>query len=256
MGDFKGGVLRVCVFVWQLLRVLVAVVLLVGLCYCVFLVMNSPKALKGVEQVSTQPICGQLSGRTIRVPRNYVVFWAEYEGESAWDKNTFHNKKGCDANLASLPMVVSWPDFQPANQSKYFSEGLRFDGLEVVVSPIKYREFDLRSHLDSFLGATKEKEVEGSTYVKDLGFYFVKHKDRSFPDVLNGYYWSEEEGEVQAVVECLGEQVGENFYNCRGEFVLSELDVLVKVGFTPEKLKDWKRIKSSVEAFVLSSIEK
>ena len=256
MGNFKSGVLKACVSVWQLLRVLVAVILLVGLCYYVFLVMSSPKTLEGVEQVSTQPICGQLSGRTIRVPRNYVVFWAEYEGDSSWDKNAFHNRKGCDANLASLPMVVSWPDFQPANQSKYFSEGLRFDGLVVVVSPIKYREFDLRSRLDSFLGTTKGKEVEGSTYVKDLGLYFVRRKDRSFPEVRNGYYWSEEGGAVQTVVECLGEQVGEGFYNCRGEFVLSELDVLVKVGFTPEKLKDWKRIESSVEAFVLSSIEK
>ncbi|MEW7859351.1 hypothetical protein AB2M95_25870 [Pseudomonas chlororaphis] len=256
MGFLKGLLFKAFIFVWQLLRFFVAIFLLVGLCYYIFIVMFSPKVLESVEPVSTQSICGRLSGRVIVVPRNYVVFWAEYEGESSWDKNTFHSEKTCDANMTSLPMVVSWPDFQPANQSKYFSEGLRFDGLEIVVSPIKYKGFDLRSRLAALLGTAKGEEVEGATYIEELGLYFVKRKDRSFPEILNGYYWSEEGGEVQAVFECLGDQAGEGFYNCRGEFVFSQLDALMKVGFTPEKLKAWKRIVSLTEEFVLSKVEK
>ncbi|WP_154401743.1 hypothetical protein [Pseudomonas farris] len=252
----KRFLLKTCVCVWQLLRGCIALVLVAGLCYCIFLVVASPDTSDSEESVSAQPICGRLSGKTIVVPRNYVVFWAEYEGASVWDKNSIHNKKGCDAELVSLPLVMTWPQLQPAKQSEYFRDGLKFDGLEVVMAPIKVKAFALRTRLDALLGYAQGENIEAPTYVEDPGLYFVERKDRTFPDVLNGYYWKEEGGKVKAVFECLGNKGGQGYYNCRGEFVLNELDVLVKVGFTPEKLNDWNHIESSVKEFVLSSVGK
>ncbi|MGE7956144.1 hypothetical protein ACQKQA_06000 [Pseudomonas sp. NPDC089530] len=252
----KRFLLKTCIRVWQLLRVCIALALGAGLFYCIYLVMSSPDTSSVESVVSTQPICGRLSGKTLVVPRNYVVFWAEYEGASTWDKNRAQNKKGCDAELVSLPLVMTWPQLQPAKQSEYFRDGLKFDGLEVVLAPTGAEAFDLRTRLDALLGYGQGESIAPPAYAEELGLYFVTRQDKTFPDVLNAYYWKEQGGQVQAIFECLGNRGGSGYYNCREEFVLNELEALLKVGFTPEKLKDWKRIESSVKEFVLSSVVK
>ncbi|NNB43653.1 hypothetical protein RBU55_20810 [Pseudomonas chlororaphis subsp. aurantiaca] len=252
----KRFFLKTCIYAWQLFRGCIAFILVAGLGYCIFLVATSPDTSDSEEPVSTQPVCGRLSGKTIVLPRSYVVFWPEYEGASTWDKNSVHNKKGCEAELVSLPLVMTWPQLQPAKQSEYFRDGLRFDGLEVVIAPVEIEAFDLRTRLGALLGYAQGESIDVPAYIEGPGLYFVEHKDRTFPGVVNGYYWKEEGGKVETVFECLGSKGGQGYYNCRGEFVLNELDVLVKVGFTPEKLKDWNLIESSVSEFILSSVEK
>ncbi|KAA0977253.1 hypothetical protein [Pseudomonas sp. ANT_J28] len=252
--NIKKWLLNTCVCMWQFLRIVCGVVLLGAFLYFIYLMVVSPRGSEGLEEKAAQPICGRLSGKTLVVPRSYVVFWAEYEGESAWDKNTFHENTGCDANFISLPMVVTWPSFQSVDHSKYFRDGLGFDGLEVVVTPMFHNEFYLRARRDAFLGNATGQQVEGASYIDGLGLYLVKRRDNTFPEILNEYYWREEEGEVQAVFECLGNHKDVGVYSCRGEFLLGQLDALIKIGFTPEKLSDWKSIAVLTKEFVLSKV--
>ncbi|NWB31903.1 hypothetical protein [Pseudomonas gingeri] len=231
-----------------------AVILLAALCYFVFLMVGSSRKTALSEFDPTQPVCGRISGKTISVPRNYVVFWAEYEDESSWDKENFHRHRGCDANLTSLPIVVSWPDFQPPNHAKYFDQGLRFDGLDIVITPLEDQSSDLRSRLDFLIGGNQGGGVEDAVFVKQLGLYLVRRQDKTFPEIINEYYWREEGGAVSMVFECLGDRGGGEIYNCQVEFVLDQLRSKVKVGFLPDKLIVWKEVVDSTKAFVLSKV--
>ncbi len=245
---------KIYVRVWQLLRVFAAIILLAALCWFVFLIAVSSKKTTFSEVDSSQPVCGRMAGKTMVVPRNYVALWAEYEGESSWDKETFRRHVGCSVNLVSLPMVVSWPDFQPLNQAKYFQQGLRFDGLDIVVAPWGGNGIDLRSRLAFLTGEKQGGNIEDAEYVESLGLSLVRRRDKTFPENMNEYYWREEKGVVQIVFECLGDRGGGAIYSCRGEFALEQLASKVTVGFTPDKLDVWKDIVDSTKAFVLSKI--
>lgn len=248
---FKG-----CTYIWQILRVCTALLLLAGLGSYIYVMATAPDTPAPETSETAKPICGRLSGKTIVVPRSYVIFWPEYEGASAWDKQRIHNKRGCDAQLVSLPLVMTWPQLQPANQFDYFRDGLRFDGLEVTVAPAPVEHFDLRTRLDALLAYTPEEKIEVPAYVEGSGLYWLERKDRTFPDVVNGYYWKEQGGKVEAVFECLGNKGGQGYYHCQAEFMLKELSARVTVGFSSEKFKDWNQIESAVKEFVLSSVEK
>ncbi|MBJ9975079.1 hypothetical protein IAE35_06150 [Pseudomonas sp. S75] len=231
-----------------------AIILLPIFCFFIFLIVESPKKTVVSPPDSTQPVCGRVFGKTISVPRHYVMFWAEYEGESSWDKETFRRHTGCAIDLVSLPMVVSWPDFQPPNQAKYFQQGLRFEGLDIVLTPTESNGFDLRSRLNFLLGRDQEGGLEPVEYVESLGLYLTRRQDKTFPENTNEYYWREEDGDIQAVFECLGGRNGGKVYSCQGEFFLEQLASKVAVGFTPDKLDAWKKIIDSTKTFVLSNI--
>lgn len=246
--------LKMYVGIWRLLRIFSAIILLVASCWFVFFMVMPSKNRTLPAADSTQPVCGRIAGKTLVVPRNYVVLWAEYEGESAWDKQTFRRHTGCDVNLRSLPMVVSWPSFQPPNQANYFQQGLRFDGLDIVLTPREGNGLDLRSRLAFLIGEKQEEKTEDAEYVESLGLYLVRRRDNTFPENMNEYYWREEGGTVQAVFECLGDRKGGAIYSCRGEFPLEQLVSRITVGFTPDKLGTWKDMIDSTKAFVLSKI--
>ncbi|WP_338487528.1 hypothetical protein VRB78_16015 [Pseudomonas trivialis] len=247
---------KVSLYTWHLLRISSALILLVGLGCYIYAVATAPEPPDPKAAETARSVCGRLSGNTFVVPRHYVVFWPEYEGASVWDKNRVHNERGCEAPLVSLPLVMTWPQLQPANQSEYFRDGLKFDGLEVVIAPAPDENFDLRTRLNALLAAAQSQNSERPTYLEASGLYLIERKDQTFPDVINGYYWKEKDGEVDTVFECLGNKGRYGYYNCQATFVLRELKVLVTVGFTSEKLKDWNRIERSVKDFVLFSVEK
>ncbi|EEQ04700.1 hypothetical protein yberc0001_39010, partial [Yersinia bercovieri ATCC 43970] len=39
-------------------------------------------------------VCGKFNGHVMEVPQSYIIYWAEYEGASAWDPDFINNKKG------------------------------------------------------------------------------------------------------------------------------------------------------------------
>lgn len=249
----KNVLFIISLWTWQLSRFFCAITLFAALAYFIFLIINTSKTTSNIEEHPTESICGRLADKTLVIPRKYVAFWAEYEGESTWDKNTFLKNRGCDVNFTSLPMIVTWPDFQTANHSQYFREGLGFQGIEIDISPANDRTLDLRSRLDAYLGNGKNDEPEGVTYDERLELYTTKRRNAKYPEYINEYYWREESGETQAVFECLGKGKA-GIYSCKGQFFISELKSIVKVRFTPEKLTDWKNVVVSVRKFIMSRV--
>lgn len=200
-------------------------------------------------------VCGKLNGHVIEVQREYIAFWAEYEGKSSWEKGFTDNKKGCGAKLVSLPMVMTWPGMKPANHTTYFVQALEFEGLSVTLNSRRRLGKNLRSVLEFFLSATPPQWIDRVRFDEEVGLYYVDGNDRVFDGRVNKYFWLEANGEIHFVFECLQLTRENRLYTCEGTYVLEALGVLVEVRFTPEKMKDWVAIIGSVEMFVLEKIK-
>ncbi|CNF50639.1 Uncharacterised protein [Yersinia bercovieri] len=214
-------------------------------------------------------VCGKFNGHVMEVPQSYIIYWAEYEGASAWDPDFINNKKGCDANFVVLPMITSWPDMQPGDKSNWYKYREEFGGLRISVEPLKRSDKYINYMRDFYLEKRKDKIFESIVYMDNLELYFTKvtkklirssQQDKSdpywFDEDINGYYWSENEGRVDVVFNCLWLPLEKRYYICDALFVMSEIGSLVEVTFTVENLPQWKVIVSSTQQFLLSHIKK
>ena len=214
-------------------------------------------------------VCGKFNGHVMEVPKEYIIYWAEYEGKSSWTPGFTKNKKGCDANFTSLPMIASWPDMQPGDKSKWYKQGLRYEGLRMRVEPFKRTDTDITFKRDFFLRKQNDRTFDPVIYIDKLGLFFVKAtrklfraepQDRNSPywfdKTINGYYWAEVNGQVPVVFDCQWLPLEKRYYICEARFVMPEIGSLVEVIFTVEKLPQWRAIVSSTQQFLLSHIKR
>lgn len=214
-------------------------------------------------------VCGKFNGHVMEVPEEYIIYWAEYEGKSSWTPGFTKNKKGCDANFVSLPMITSWPEMKPGNQSQWYEKKQGFDGLTISVEPLRRPDMDITYKRDFYLKSRKDKKIDSVKYFDDLGLFFVKVTKKLirpepqnkndpywFDEDVNGYYWQEIEGRVPVVFDCIWLPLNKKYYTCEARFVMPEIGALVEVIFTPEKLPQWKMIVSHTQQFLLSNIKR
>ncbi|MDA5480415.1 hypothetical protein PGS49_07075, partial [Yersinia intermedia] len=162
-------------------------------------------------------VCGKFNGHVMEVPDSYIIYWAEYEGASAWDPDFINNKKGCDANFVVQPMIASWPDMQPGDQELWYKQGLEYEGLRMRVEPYIRSDTDVAFMRDAYLRLRKyeNKTFDPVVYIDKLGLFFVKTtrklfraepQDRNSPywfdEDVNGYYWAEVNGRAPVVFDC------------------------------------------------------
>ncbi|WP_407703549.1 hypothetical protein [Yersinia aldovae] len=219
-------------------------------------------------------VCGKFNGHVMEVPKEYIIYWAEYEGKSSWTPGFTKNKKGCDANFTSLPMIASWPDMQPGDKSKWYKQGLRFEGLAISVEPFKRTDTDVAFMRDAYLRLRKyeNKTFEPVIYIDRLGLFFVKATKKLnrgpppdkndpywpywFDENINGYYWAEVNGRVPVIFDCVWLPLEKRYYRCEALFVMPEIGSLIEVSFTAEKLPQWKAIVSNTQQFLLLHIKR
>ena len=205
----------------------------------------------------------------MEVPKEYIIYWAEYEGKSSWTPGFTKNKKGCDANFTSLPMIASWPDMQPGDKSKWYKQGLEYEGLAITVRPFRRSDIDITYKRDFFLRKQNDRTFDPVIYIDKLGLFFVKStrklfraepQDRNSPywfdKTINGYYWAEVNGRIPVIFDCQWLPLEKRYYICEARFVMPEIGSLVEVIFTVEKLPQWRAIVSSTQQFLLSHIKR
>ncbi|MFA3779631.1 hypothetical protein [Yersinia sp. 1652 StPb PI] len=214
-------------------------------------------------------VCGKFNGHVMEVPKAYIIYWAEYEGKSSWTPGFTKNKKGCDANFTSLPMITSWPDMQPGDKSKWYKQGLEYEGLRMRVEPFKRTDTDITFKRDFFLRKQNDRTFDPVIYIDKLGLFFVKAtrklfraepQDRNSPywfdEDVNGYYWAEANGRIPVIFDCQWLPLEKRYYICEAIFVMPEIGSLVRIFFTVEKLPQWRSIVSSTQQFLLSHIKR
>ncbi|MFW5389547.1 hypothetical protein V1952_22030 [Yersinia sp. 2542 StPb PI] len=216
-------------------------------------------------------VCGKFNGHVMEVPDSYIIYWAEYEGASAWDPDFINNKKGCDANFVVLPMIASWPDMQPGDQELWYKQGLEYEGLRMRVEPYRRSDTDVAFMRDAYLRLRKyeNKTFDPVVYINELELFFVKAttklfraepQDRNSPywfdEDVNGYYWAEVNGRIPVIFDCVWLPLEKRYYRCEALFVIPEIGSLVEVTFTVEKLPQWRAIVSNTQQFLLSHIKR
>jgi len=241
---------------WQSLRVGLVILVLVVLYYLVPLLVKS----FSVEEKSRGPVpttvCGRLSGITFEVPRDYVFFWAEYEGASSWEPDFISNKKGCDANFVTLPLTMSWPEMKPRSTADIFRVENGSKGISVSISPEQRLDADMRPFLKWLLSDTPAQRLESEVFVESLKLHFVEGVERGSSDSLSAYYWEEQAGLVSKVFECRWSPVRNEYYLCEVYFPLPGVNALVDIRFPPENMKDWSLMTEAVQGFILSNIKR
>ncbi|WP_367394273.1 hypothetical protein [Pseudomonas sp. X4] len=240
------------VLVWSSLRVCAAVLLLVPVLAVIDMVWQG-EPWNRRERITADPIvCGKLSGVVYEFPRSYFPFWPEYEGKSSFDSGFVNNKKGCDANLVSVFLSMTWPGLTPADDSLIFRQGLEHEGLLVSYSPVVGRQGDLRNTLDSLMRSSSSGLVDLAKFDEGVGLYKVKGRHRVFEKDEQLFYWEGELDSLGSVGYCSWRPRKPHYYYCEMIYVF-EGDVLVKVIMRPDKLMYWSQIKFSLERFLLNS---
>ncbi|MDR0280137.1 MAG: hypothetical protein LBJ37_19865 [Paucimonas sp.] len=234
--------------VWQLLRALALILILIHGWFSVRVAWNwveSPKR----ERVLYDPyVCGQISGYILRYSRSYVVFWPEYEGKSSWEPGFIYNKTGCDANLRSLWMFTSWPEMKPRVKGWFSRNRMgEFDGLSIVVRPYLKSIQEYLAHASKYITADELSEVG---YMKDIGLFHVRGTGPAWRDSSSEYYWAQKNGEVEHMIVCPWLPVQNRHSMCTATFIISELEAEVEVEFRFEMLGQWREITNASIDFI------
>ena len=240
------------VLVWSSLRVCTAVLLLVPVLAVIDMVWQG-EPWNRRERITADPIvCGKISGVVYEFPRSYFPFWPEYEGKSSFDSGFVNNKKGCDANLVSVLLSMTWPGLVPADDRLVFQQGLEHEGLLVAVSPVTAREGDLRLQLEFLLRKSPNGIFALAEYDESSSLYRVEGRDAVFESHKKLIYWSGRLDDISSVGYCSWRPRKPNYYSCEMTFVALG-DVLVKVVMRPDKLGRWMEVKRSLEQFLINS---
>ncbi|HDN2513613.1 TPA: hypothetical protein P1K35_003845 [Providencia rettgeri] len=205
-------------------------------------------------------VCGKFNNTIVEVPSDYVYTFAEYEGYSYFDPRFIENKKGCEANFRILPMRMSWSDLKPSNE---VSNDVKI--IEVYVEPLKgdpEKYLSYRKHVYLDMGYLKRKgelyyDEELELYFNEVSIEF-KHINGNKVDVniiKYGYYWDEDNGEVNVLMECSWRQLDDSYRRCKLLSLMPEFGLKYSVSFEFSNLVNWETIQDKVRLFLSERIK-
>lgn len=205
-------------------------------------------------------VCGKFNNTIVEVPSDYVYTFAEYEGYSYFDPRFIENKKGCEANFRILPMRMSWSDLKPSNE---VSNDVKI--IEVYVEPLKgdpEKYLSYRKHVYLDMGYLKRKgelyyDEELELYFNEVSIEF-KHINGNKVDVniiKYGYYWDEDNGEVNVLMECSWRQLDDSYQRCKLLSLMPEFGLKYSVSFEFSNLVNWETIQDKVRLFLSERIK-
>ena len=262
---WRYSVSIIYIFIWQILRIGAASLLLIFYVPALFFWIGPQNVseedierYKNYQPPNPLVTCGMISGTVLEVSRKYIMFWPEYEGKSSWDKDFIFNKKGCDANLRTLDLTVSWPGFQIVKSEDYFARRDEISILEITVAPLVKREDFMGRKLKFYALARQGGGVlsaEDKNYEVELNLFSAERSDHIYTDIMNRYYWSEVNGEVVVLFECYRARKNNQLKDCKGYFLLDEFEAFVRVRFSFEELKHWQEIVEQTKHFILSKVK-
>ena len=200
-------------------------------------------------------VCGKFNNTIVEVPSDYVYTFAEYEGYSYFDPRFIENKKGCEANFRILPMRMSWSDLKPSNE---VSNDVKIEPLKG--DPEKYLSYRKYVYLD--MGYLKRKgelyyDEELELYFNEVSIEF-KHTNGNKVDVniiKYGYYWDEDNGEVNVLMECSWRQLDDSYRRCKLLSLMPEFGLKYSVSFEFSNLVNWEAIQDKVRLFLSERIK-
>lgn len=263
---------------FKLIKKLIIVVLLVTLCWILFVVCNLAFSLYGFQppemaatQYAKQDAVGDLGGMPVRIPY-YFANYLECEGDPSWgeSRSGFSPQRSYQSKITSFGFDVRYPDMvglmndeMYKNQRSYtiyntpwMSVGVNawshFDGghqgLENRVRALDrdssyfWSNFELLSEkkfgLETY--AVKVEEGQNPTLIRT---------DENAKDIY--VYRHPKTHKVETYISCGHSKIGQA--SCKQTFDLTEdLQVRVYFKYRREELANWQEMQIAVKKLVLS----
>jgi len=250
------------VTVWQLLRLVTLICLsmffsLVAL--VLYVAGNAPD--QPLPEPDGRPgiVCGKMANAIVEISRRYVIFWPEYEGKSSWEEGFFYNKKGCDANLTSLTLYVSWPEFYPMEDGAYFDElrsGDEYSGLVVSISPMRSKGDDMTWFLERYKSLYVAGAENGEFYDEELDLFFFEVASAGHSKVAKRVYWYVNNEGIPVVFKCNYSGTSKEVSSCDGKFIMDDPGYLIELGFSGGKLMRWSELIEGTKKFILNRVNR
>jgi hypothetical protein len=197
-------------------------------------------------------ICGAMGGNSIKIQRNYLFLWPQYEGESIHESTDSSSVRGCHEKLAALPMSMTWPGLQPHLGGFYPPPTDIRNGIQMIVRPEPTGNLLLFSTLLDYLGDNALTKMQKARAVSPG---LKKAAGTTGNGGLVMVYWTDFNKPRPAIFICRWLSTGYLFYGCEGRFVIEPQGVRVDVIISPEKMVDWRRMIDGAERMIRSSLK-
>lgn len=230
---------------WTFFRLYVALILgflavsFVSYIVYTFSELQKPRVDRGPN------VCGKISGVTFEFSRKYLLFIPEFEGRSIWDPRFVENKQGCDANLKTLSLAMSWPAMKPVRPIEMYSYD--FNGVVVTVEPAPPEFSDMRWRMESYFVNVLPEQIQRAEYLSELGLYYFRGAGFILKSSEDGYYWEEKGGKINYLINCSWLKHESKYSTCNISFLVPRFSALVSIDFPWENMREWRKlVKRSV----------
>lgn len=200
------------------------------------------------NEIAYELACGRLGGHAFEFSTAYIFFWPEYEGKSSWEKGFINNKKGCDANFATLSLQTLWPTMEPAYTLE-FGDNRTPGYLNVLIDPIELSgeepEDTTQATFEYFNVPIDQREQ----FDESLGLFYTLHGENFLRTSRRAVYWPKERLGNNTVIDCSFIRLTE-LYSCNQTWLKRDISSHIRVDYASAMLPNWQSIQADVERFI------
>lgn len=220
----------------------------------------------GVINANNRPgfVCGKFNGNVIEVPNEYVYMPVEYQGYSFFDPKFIENKKGCNENYRELTLMAYWPHMRSVDVKEKYKTESDEKIIKIILKPIRENEYSLAQKMSnylnaSYLGRRSQIFYDDDADLKYIEYYETYNENKSFDNKNSQkkkvFFWSENEHEVEAILECLWLPLENKYLSCNMIFSIQEISILVEVRFGFNNYNQWSDIINRTKLFIINYVK-
>ncbi|WP_174769683.1 calcium-binding protein [Paraburkholderia bonniea] len=203
-----------------------------------------------------EPGIGSMNGVRLVIPADYQFFMIQYEGDRIWANPPVRHPPGPDVPIVEFTLLLHYPDFSPLNRSNQASwlgikgsKAKNDEWIVVGVEPDVQTEKDPSVWFPKMIG--RFLDGENTEVQPELFFGLVSEKGKKIIDSEERsgekeYFY--DPGKTIAYIECNKYAVA----SCKHWFAISEIKAIVKIRYSKNNLKDWRKIQEKITGMIAS----
>lgn len=249
----KRYAIRLYVIVWQMLRVLSGLYLMVRFGILVWIVTYhfTYEDSAHIYEPPGPIVCGKLAGDRYAFSRAYLPFGVEYE-KFLPDDSCLVSKGDRDTNIKSIFFTMTWPGLEPADDRKIYERVLDRGGLLVAITSTVVSDNHLLQRRDNLFDKLSFQGAPLVEYDSSLGLHRAEGNEFSWWWRKRRVFWSEESGKITSVTICNWQSRDPIFYACEMTFMMHG-GLQVQVTMSPLVLVQWYEIRQALGEFLIKN---
>lgn len=111
----------------------------------------------------------------------------------------------------------------------------------------------------SYLGRRSQILYDDDADLKYIEYYETYNENKSFDNKNSQkkkvFFWSENEREVEAILECLWSPLENKYLSCNMIFSIQEISILIEVRFGFNNYNQWSDIMNRTKLFIINYVK-